>query len=513
MYKPRTLIVVPPGRVKVNAPGASIVSGELKRRGLQSEVYDMCLFDRTMDDFREKLDEGYDFVGTSAINVKPAQELSEQAKRSGAVSIVGGSLMTVLPEEFMKAAPSIDIGVISDGGPAMAEIVRGEELAEIKGIIYREGGRLELTPGRRAQHIDELVFDDDYRREAAGRAYRMGEIISTSCQFDCGFCSAREIDGKRNLTGYNLRDIKKVSSGLRYLVKHGARSIQLFMDNVGVDDGYAVSLCEELKHGPDADYLLMIRADDLLRLGGPIAELSKERRIKVALGYENGSRNVLKLLNKSLVPETIVKSENFLRKEEIPHKIFWINFGHPEMGWEDMRENVNFILDNELDIDENDYTSFLIINPGSKMWHQYRAHSEPDPENDFKIPYNFCDELERLYDRARLSFKLVRHFDELFNFYACGGSDVSDGRTYGIARDVFAAAFHSQDRDDLALLEGALMKAVDAVDEFRAVPKSPSRYRPKHEVYAVNNNVRALENSTYEELVAAVDACMKTVSC
>lgn len=509
MLDKKTLIVVPPRHRKSNAMGASAVSGRLKKRGFDSEVYDMSCLCQSYNDLEMKLEQTYDFVGISTTSVKSATKIADLAKASGAVVVAGGPLPTLLPGEFMEHVSSVDICVVGDGDDAMAEIVSGSELDTIRGISYRAPQGVVHTGRRPVGCLEDIVFDEEYREWTAENVGVFGILVGMGCGKACSFCSADRINTiKGGGGGVRLRKVKSVVSDVRRVFGYGASTIQLFLDNISVDKNYAIDLFDALASGPDVKYYFALRADDALELQDELAALSEQRVISDSLGYENGSRRMLKKLNKGITPETIEECETFHRKRKIPHNIFWINFAHPKMEWQDVEENYEFINRNELDLNYYLYSLPLTISAGSAIWRSYRRHTPPDPEADFSIPYRFEEKVQRLFEVSHLTSKFAGHLDELLRFYSFAGSKKSDPRLgFKLSRELFTSAFNAVGENQPELLRDSLVDVVETVGSFRKLPESPQDYAPfMHQYYL--GNIDVLVNSTQEEMLNAVDAFM-----
>lgn len=114
----------------------------------------------------------------------------------GATIVVGGGLLTSMPRDLMQLVPEIDIGVVGEAFSTLNEILdqideRTHEPSKINGIIYREGGRLRLTPAR------ELLHDLDTLPAPAYELFPLKEIYFANSQMlfsEEGMTTKRRVD-------------------------------------------------------------------------------------------------------------------------------------------------------------------------------------------------------------------------------------------------------------------------------------------------------------------------------
>ncbi|MBM3233662.1 B12-binding domain-containing radical SAM protein [Candidatus Pacearchaeota archaeon] len=146
--------------------------------------------------------------------------------------IVGGPYATNSPKDLMKNK-NVDFAVLGEGEKTILELLDAiknkKTIKKVKGIIYREKNNIRFTKPRK--FIEDLesikfpardllkmekyfeIFKTGHGAEGIGRCASM--ITSRGCPFNCFFCSASKITGKR----WRARSPKNIIKEIDELVK------------------------------------------------------------------------------------------------------------------------------------------------------------------------------------------------------------------------------------------------------------------------------------------------------
>lgn len=188
--------------------GILYVSSYMKKMGISVHCLNLGICgENPMVEMRRVIqDKQIDIVATGdlVVNYDIVKEIVDCAKSisENIVTIIGGGLVTHSPEEAMQLIPNADYGVIGEGELTDSELVlaleEGQNLAHVKGIIYRNGSELSRTlPREPIEDLDALPWPDyegfDYfeivRRHLGDNNMTAPLTTSRSCPFQCTFCS------------------------------------------------------------------------------------------------------------------------------------------------------------------------------------------------------------------------------------------------------------------------------------------------------------------------------------
>ena len=197
-------------------------------------------------------------VTSATLTYKPALEIVKTAKEviPNCLTVLGGPHVTVMDEQTLSEHPETDIVVRGEGEQTMLELVnlvsesKLENLNEVSGITFRKNGQIVRTPDRPfIQNLDELPHPahkhfplTKYR--LFGKNY-LPIITSRGCPFQCTFCLASRMCGKR----FRTRSPKNVVDELEWLRDtHEADVFAFYDDTFTFDSKRAYEICEEMKN-------------------------------------------------------------------------------------------------------------------------------------------------------------------------------------------------------------------------------------------------------------------------
>lgn len=162
------------------------------------------------------------------------------------VLIVGGYGFSLFAEEIMNRNPEIDIGLVSEGELAFAELMENLGHPEnVKNLIIRKGGKLFFT-GRSAWANFGLLpfpsrefFDIE---KYLGSPYSFGVNTSRGCGYGCIFCPIKVIMGD----SFRLRSPKNVVDEIEVLINHFGITSFNFADELFIPPDHSRGICREI---------------------------------------------------------------------------------------------------------------------------------------------------------------------------------------------------------------------------------------------------------------------------
>ena len=234
--------------------------------------------------------------------------------------ILGGPHPTLFPEQTAED-DLIDFVVRGEGEETMLELVDAIEkgaadFSGIKGITYKQDGKIISTPQRDFIDMDTLPFIDwslmsqkalDSMKEKIARVQ-----ATRGCPFKCSFC----LNVVTNNRKMRYKSPSKVVDEIEHMVKnYGVKRIG-FRDEVFLTKReHSRAIAEEIIRrnikitwlgNPHTRFLREAWIDD-----GFLDTLSKSGCNKLQCGGESGSQRILDMLHKTQTPEDIL---NFVKR-------------------------------------------------------------------------------------------------------------------------------------------------------------------------------------------------------
>lgn len=319
------------------------------------------------------------YIGLTAstITILNAARLAREIKNrdKDRVVMIGGSHITAVPEETMERFPQFDIGVVGEGEATIIDLMetynRGNRLDNVKGIIFRENGKLKLTePRAYIKDLDSLPMPawdllpylPQYYRPAAQSVKRLPStsiVTARGCIGKCTFCD-RKVFGNR-CRGHSTAYIMRMIKNLYY--DYGIRDLQIDDDTFMIFKRRMIEVCEALiEEKMDLSWCCLARVDhvnpDLLQL------MKKAGCWQIQYGIESGSQEILDVLRKGTNLQQIEQAIRWTREAGINSKGFFM-IGNPLETEETMRQTIEFAK--KLDLDDFQMT-FLTPFPGSEFY-------------------------------------------------------------------------------------------------------------------------------------------------
>ncbi|NLF11775.1 MAG: radical SAM protein [Anaerolineaceae bacterium] len=358
---------------------------------------DVTLFDAEVEDetIAEHLaHEAYDLVGISSPTplIYEAWEVAALAQKRGAITVLGGPHLTLMPEESMERA-DVDLVVRGEAEETIVEIVRALDTAGathagrerlgacdwgvVAGLTWRDAaGQVVSNPGRPlprdisgipwpAFHLFKIERYTNLQPLTDGldphaRAYTI--VTSRGCPYQCIYCS-KPITGNT----WRARPPEDVVAEWRYLVEEmGATEIGVTDDVWNLKLDRAKELCRLLIdqgltrvpwvtiHGMRADHT----DAELFRL------MKAAGCKRVGFGVESGNQAVLDAIKKRQTLDDVRRAFREARAAGLQTMGFFI-FGLPADTEASMDDTIRFAL--ELD---PDLANFMIAAPypGTELW-------------------------------------------------------------------------------------------------------------------------------------------------
>lgn len=282
-----------------------------------------------------------------------ALEISGFVKEISDIPVVwGGIHPTILPESTLSNN-NIDIIVIGEGEGSFIELVKAlsvkKSLNGINGIWYKEGGKIIRNPDRKFGHLDDLpdlplslINLNDFLPVFKGRRTFNIET-SRGCPNQCRFC----YNSAYNKNSWRAFSSQRVLSDLKYLYnKFNIGSFYVIDDNFFIDLKRSAAIAQGIiDEKLDIIWEVQgININSAVKMDDDYLELLVRAGMKkVHFGVESASEKILKLVNKNLKVEDVIKINRVWSKHNV---VIQYNFmcGFPEETMEDIRKTKDLIF-------------------------------------------------------------------------------------------------------------------------------------------------------------------------
>jgi radical SAM superfamily enzyme YgiQ (UPF0313 family) len=295
------------------------LSGKIKKQGNHSITY----FDSTKKDiFNIKKADLFAFSSFSC-NYNKTLNIAKKIKKKFPKSklIIGGSHASALSKEILHKKV-FDIVVRGNGEIIFAKIVHAIEnkkpLQIIPNISYLCKDKIIENPIQGVDSSNSLFPFPDYPLLNEKKFYSARVFTSRGCPFNCAFCA-----NKQGTIFYrNIKEIKKEINLLYY--KYGTRLFYIGDENFVNNINRATQIIKLLENNnKNIKWIFQTRLSYIPQEIIDVLQKSK-KLVEIDVGIENFDANVLKLNNKHLTPEQIIKN---LKKLKTINKLilgYWI---------------------------------------------------------------------------------------------------------------------------------------------------------------------------------------------
>ncbi|MDH5542004.1 MAG: B12-binding domain-containing radical SAM protein [Nitrospinota bacterium] len=319
---------------------------------------------------------GFAGIYSTAFGWKGAVRLaSDIRKRTSNVFITaGGPYPSAAKGGALNGAEDIDAVVTGEGEVTVPELVKrlekGESLAGLEGVIYRESG--EIVSNNERKLIDDLdsipfpareLLGDFEKYLPAPATYRRKPVAvmmtSRGCDRKCIFCF--QFDRERK-SGIRYRSVENVMEEIESCLRAGYREIKFIDDTFTSDYDRAMRIASEIKRRK-LDFTWFASAI-VNQVDKPLLKAFKEAGCwAILFGAESGVQANLNTLRKGTTVEQVRKGVR--EAKEAGLKVFTpFLIGIPGETRENLQKTIDFTL--EIDPDVVNF-HYLTPFPGTEL--------------------------------------------------------------------------------------------------------------------------------------------------
>jgi anaerobic magnesium-protoporphyrin IX monomethyl ester cyclase len=392
-----------------------MVAEPLLKNGFEVKIIDQRLSADWQQQILDFLSDGQILaVGFSVLTGKPIKHALEASlfvrEHSQAKIIWGGVHPSLLPEQTL-ANDLIDFAVIGEGEETMLELChhlanQENDFFKISGIAYKDDGRIIINPVRQFINLDQSVVPPyrliDFEKYVKNSSFATGKVgreidfyTSRGCPYHCGFCYNKSF----NACKWRGTSAIKVVEHMERLVRdYGITSLNIEDDEFFTDKRRVLEICRLMKEKNISldifachriNFLDNTSMEDLLLL-----QVSGFKTF--ALGVESGSPRILKLINKAITVDQVLRIISKLKQAGIGSKYYFM-VGFPTETIDDIYQTTDLML------------AMKKIDPSIRIppWRNYTPYPGTDLYNlsvqqGFKTPQKLEDWADFDFDHATM---------------------------------------------------------------------------------------------------------------
>lgn len=289
------------------------------------------------------------WVGLSVMTsqVPKALAISQLIKEINPQGLVvwGGTHPTFFPEQTVQH-PWVDVVAVGEGEETAFDLTAKQDLADIKGIVYKADGRVITNPARPLHNPATMpLFKWELvAPEVLKRLSLIPSLTSRGCPYCCTFCINAILQNN-----WRARTVEQVLQDLAIIKRQpyfSGKKLRFWDENFFVNISRAKDIAAGMIAGSltipwettvRADYLSPQMIDDDF-----LDKLKQSCCYLLSFGAESGSPVILDKIKKEITPEQVINSaKQCLKHGIIPQYSFMI--GLPGETREDMKRTLKLI--------------------------------------------------------------------------------------------------------------------------------------------------------------------------
>jgi anaerobic magnesium-protoporphyrin IX monomethyl ester cyclase len=329
-----------------------------------------------------------DIIGItcSTPNFIRAIDLAKACKAvSSAKVVIGGVHASAIPEFIIdKYSDCIDFVIVGEGEKTMLDLVssyeQGTLLEHVNGLVYMKDNHV-IRTGKRAfmEDLDSLPFparelipQDLFTPNMHNARYRncMTILTSRGCPFNCSFCAARIVSGRK----YRMHSSEYVLAEMEMLKKdYSARQLIITDDTFTINHDRLEKICRGM-----IDRKLNLAwfcFSQVTTVNKEILELMKAAGCySIGFGIESADEEILKKMGKPITPEKAKETVRTANKLGLKTQAFYI-LGSPGETSAQMEKTIEFSREVNAVLT---FYNMLTPYPGTKEFDHYFSGIPPE---------------------------------------------------------------------------------------------------------------------------------------
>lgn len=238
---------------------------------------------------------------------------------------VGGPEVSYDAEDFLKEMPQVTGVICGEGEETFAEVVRtyaqwekqeqeSGKLADVPGIVYRDGEKLVFTGNRDILNMDELVFP--YENLSLFEHKIIYYESSRGCPFSCSYCLS-SIDKK-----LRFRSVFLVKKELQFFLDHQVPQVKFVDRTFNCKKEHAMEIWKYIKEHDNGitNFHFEIAADLLTEEEIGLIAAMRPGLIQLEIGVQSTNERTLQEIRRKTSFQEICKKVRAVAEGENVHQ-------------------------------------------------------------------------------------------------------------------------------------------------------------------------------------------------
>lgn len=238
---------------------------------------------------------------------------------------VGGPEVSYDAEDFLKEMPQVTGVICGEGEETFAEVVRtyaqwekqeqeSGKLADVPGIVYRDGEKLVFTGNRDILNMDELVFP--YENLSLFEHKIIYYESSRGCPFSCSYCLS-SIDKK-----LRFRSVSLVKKELQFFLDHQVPQVKFVDRTFNCKKEHAMEIWKYIKEHDNGitNFHFEIAADLLTEEEIGLIAAMRPGLIQLEIGVQSTNERTLQEIRRKTSFQEICKKVRAVAEGENVHQ-------------------------------------------------------------------------------------------------------------------------------------------------------------------------------------------------
>ena len=295
------------------------------------------------------------------------------------VVVLGGVHASAEPTSILENVPQVDVVVIGEGEITMDElcvtIKRKDDLGKVKGIAFRNNGKIMITASREfIEDINSLPAIDRnlfLKSEAISKIKSLEILAGRGCPSQCKFCSSAFFWKKHRRVRSAENIINELEEGIAAFPR--VKFVRFWDESLLANKDIASEImCALKKIGlPWECWSRTCDLDEAI-----VIEMKSSGCWRVRIGVETGSKKLMKDLHKPVNLSNIPDLFNILRRNKLKYSPSFI-LGLPGSDINDIYETLNLIK--QIKTDPSNCSIFMctFLYPGTEYFKDFKEQN-PD---------------------------------------------------------------------------------------------------------------------------------------